>query len=105
MRPFPNKPSYSCPTEGVVQIGTSEGMYLMEDDEEVDVFVWDEKIALPGLDDSEILSRGDIFLPELYDCFHYNIRIIKVSLQLSLRNFQARSVSISLRDTRFVSYV
>jgi len=45
----------------------------MEDDEEVDVFVWDEKIALPGLDDSEILSRGDIFLPELYDCFHYNL--------------------------------
>ncbi len=71
LRPFPNKPSYSCPTEGVVQIGTSEGMYLMEDDEEVDV--WDEKIALPGLDDSEILSRGDIFLPELYDCFHYNL--------------------------------
>ena len=66
MRPFPNKPSYSCPTEGVVQIGTSEGMYLMVDEEEVDVFVWDEKIALPELDDSDILSLGDI--SQLYVC-------------------------------------
>lgn len=67
MRPFPNKPSYSCPTEGVVQIGTSVGMYLVEDKPSTfEERRGDEEFVPRGADrvfpeaDSEIRSRGDI---------------------------------------------
>jgi diphthine-ammonia ligase len=67
LRPFPNKPSYSCPTEGVVQIGTSVGMYFVEDKPSTfEERSADEEFVPRGADrvfpeaDSEILSRGDI---------------------------------------------
>jgi hypothetical protein len=61
--PFPSNPSYSCPTEGVVQIGTSDGIYLDKTFAPFCVVAVDsgeeEELEEAGTD-SEFFSLGDI---------------------------------------------
>ena len=61
LSPFPSKPSYSCPTEGVVQIGTSEGIYLDETFAAFCVVAVDSGEEEELETESEFLSRGAIF--------------------------------------------